>query len=90
MTLYMPTRVLPAIDFKVTRLTPHHCKNACRYKSEIVHRACATRILSTATTNRQAKPPEPKEFLAMKDREDCGVLDVRSNYEHSLASSKTP
>jgi UPF0176 protein len=35
--------------------------------------------------NRQTgKHLEPKDFMAMKDRDDVIVLDVRSNYEHNL------
>ena len=59
----------------------------CRYKSEIVH--SGLRDPHIIDPNRQTgKHLEPKEFLAMKDRDDVVILDVRSDYEHSLGHFK--
>src|SRR5258708_16082922 len=73
-----------AIDFKVDEVdTPSFVKMHVRYKSEIVH--SGLRDPNMIKPQKQTgKHLDPKEFLEMKDREDVLILDVRSNYEHSL------
>jgi len=62
-------------------------KMHCRYKEEIVH--SGLRDPKAIDPNKQTGIHlEPKDFLAMKDQEDVVVLDVRSNYEHSLGRFK--
>jgi UPF0176 protein len=77
-----------AIDFKVDEVEePSFIKMHCRYKSEIVHSG----LRDPNIINPQQKTGihlEPEEFLAMKDRDDVVVLDVRSNYEHALGRFK--
>ena len=76
------------IDFKVDEVfEPSFIKMHVRYKSEIVHSG----LRDPKIINPQLKTGihlEPKDFLAMKDRDDVVVLDVRSNYEHSLGKFK--
>ena len=76
------------IDFKVDEVDePSFIKMHVRYKSEIVHSG----LRDPGIINPQEKTGkhlEPKDFLAMKDRDDVVVLDVRSNYEHSLGKFK--
>ncbi len=75
-------------DFKIDDVSePSFVKMHCRYKSEIVH--SGLRDPHIIDPNRQTgKHLEPKEFLAMKDRDDVVILDVRSDYEHSLGHFK--
>ncbi|MXV13864.1 oxygen-dependent tRNA uridine(34) hydroxylase TrhO [Hufsiella ginkgonis] len=76
------------IDFKIDDVAePSFVKMHCRYKSEIVHSGLRDpRIIDP---NRQTgKHLEPADFMAMKDNDDVVVLDVRSNYEHSLGKFK--
>ena len=76
------------IDFKVDEVEePSFIKMHCRYKSEIVHSG----LRDPNVINPQKKTGihlEPKDFLEMKDRDDVVILDVRSNYEHSLGRFK--
>lgn len=76
------------IDFKIDEVEePSFIKMHCRYKSEIVHSG----LRDPNLINPQKKTGvhlEPKEFLEMKDRDDVVILDVRSNYEHSLGRFK--
>ncbi len=76
------------IDFKIDEVTePSFIKMHCRYKSEIVHSG----LRDPHIINPEKKTGthlEPDEFLAMKDRDDVVVLDVRSNYEHSIGRFK--
>src|SRR5260370_14857446 len=76
------------IDFKVDKVDePSFVKMHVRYKSEIVH--SGLRHPHIIDPNKKTgKHLEPKEFLEMKDRDDVVVLDVRSNYEHSLGKFK--
>jgi UPF0176 protein len=76
------------IDFKIDVVEePSFVKLHCRYKSEIVH--SGLRDPNIINPQKQTgKHLDPKEFLAMKDRDDVVVLDVRSNYEHSLGKFK--
>ncbi|SEM29377.1 UPF0176 protein [bacterium A37T11] len=75
-------------DFKVDEVDkPSFIKMHCRYKAEIVH--SGLRDPKIINPNKQTgKHLEPAEFLEMKDREDVVVLDVRSNYEHSVGRFK--
>ncbi|GAB3922725.1 oxygen-dependent tRNA uridine(34) hydroxylase TrhO [Mucilaginibacter myungsuensis] len=75
-------------EFKIDEVDePSFVKMHCRYKSEIVH--SGLRDPQMIDPNRQTgKHLEPAEFLAMKDRDDVVILDVRSDYEHSLGRFK--
>jgi len=75
-------------EFKIDEVdTPSFVKMHVRYKSEIVH--SGLRDPNVIDPKKQTGIHlEPKEFLAMKDRDDVVVLDVRSNYEHSLGKFK--
>ncbi len=75
-------------DFKIDDVEePSFVKMHCRYKSEIVH--SGLRDPQMIDPNRQTgKHLEPADFLAMKDRDDVVILDVRSDYEHSLGRFK--
>jgi UPF0176 protein len=76
------------IDFKIDDVDePSFVKMHCRYKSEIVHSGLRDPHMINPQ-QQTGKHLEPKEFLAMKDRDDVVVLDVRSNYEHSLGKFK--
>ena len=77
-----------SIEFKIDEVEePSFIKMHCRYKSEIVHSGLRDpKIINP--TKKTGVHLEPKEFLKMKDREDVVVLDVRSNYEHSLGKFK--
>ncbi|RKR85346.1 UPF0176 protein [Mucilaginibacter gracilis] len=76
------------IDFKVDDVAePSFVKMHVRYKSEIVHSG----LRDPNIINPEQKTGihlEAKDFLAMKDRDDVVVLDVRSNYEHSVGRFK--
>ncbi|MGV8877844.1 MAG: rhodanese-related sulfurtransferase [Sphingobacteriaceae bacterium] len=76
------------IDFKVDEVSePSFIKMHVRYKSEIVHSG----LHDPKMINPQEKTGihlDSKAFLEMKDREDVLILDVRSNYEHSLGKFK--
>lgn len=76
------------IDFKIDEVAePSFVKMHCRYKAEIVY--SGLRDPNVINPQQQTgKHLEPKEFMAMKDRDDVVVLDVRSNYEHSLGKFK--
>jgi UPF0176 protein len=75
-------------DFKIDDVSePSFVKMHVRYKSEIVH--SGLRNPNIINPNKQTgKHLEPKEFMEMKDRDDVVILDVRSNYEHSLGHFK--
>ncbi len=77
-----------ATEFKIDEVAqPSFMKMHCRYKSEIVHSGLKDPNVINPT-KKTGKHLEPKEFLEMKDREDVVVLDVRSNYEHSMGKFK--
>lgn len=76
------------IDFKIDVVTePSFIKMHCRYKSEIVY---------SGLRDPQIINPEKKtgihltadDFISMKDDEDVVILDVRSDYEHSIGRFK--
>ncbi|KGE14389.1 rhodanese-related sulfurtransferase [Sphingobacterium deserti] len=75
-------------EFKIDEVAePSFIKMHCRYKPEIVH--SGLRNPEIIDPNKQTgKHLEPTEFLAMKDQDDVVVLDVRSNYEHSVGRFK--
>ncbi|WP_419803454.1 rhodanese-related sulfurtransferase [Mucilaginibacter sp.] len=75
-------------DFKVDAVDePSFIKMHVRFKSEIVH--SGLRDPKIIDPNQQTGIHlEPLEFMAMKDRDDVVVLDVRSNYEHNLGKFK--
>lgn len=76
------------IEFKIDEVDkPSFMKMHCRYKSEIVHSGLKDPSYINPTVQ-TGKHLEPKEFAEMKDRDDVVVLDVRSNYEHSMGKFK--
>lgn len=75
-------------EFKIDEVEePSFIKMHCRYKSEIVHSGLRDPNIIDPKV-KTGIHLEPKEFLEMKDRDDVVVLDVRSNYEHSLGRFK--
>ncbi|WP_411275399.1 rhodanese-related sulfurtransferase [Daejeonella sp.] len=76
------------IDFKVDEVDePSFIKMHCRYKSEIVHSG----LRDPHIINPEKKTGihlEAGEFINMKDDEDVLILDVRSDYEHSIGRFK--
>lgn len=76
------------IDFKIDDVPePTFIKMHCRYKSEIVHSG----LRDPHIINPEKKTGlhlEPADFIRMKDDEDVVILDVRSNYEHSIGRFK--
>lgn len=76
------------IDFKVDEVEePSFIKMHCRYKSEIVHSG----LRDPKIINPEIKTGvhlEPSDFVNMKDDEDVVIVDVRSNYEHSIGRFK--
>ncbi len=73
------------IDFKIEESEGHAFQKLhVRVKSEIVHSG-----LEHINPNQKTGIHlEPAAFKAMKDQEDVVILDVRSNYEHSLGHFK--
>jgi UPF0176 protein len=75
-------------DFKIDEVDePSFIKMHVRYKPEIVHSG----LRNPELINPQAETGihlEPKDFMEMKDRDDVIILDVRSNYEHSVGRFK--
>lgn len=77
-----------ATEFKIDDVDePSFVKMHVRYKSEIVHSGLRDPNIINPQL-KTGKHLEPHEFLAMKDRDDVVVLDVRSNYEHSVGRFK--
>jgi len=75
-------------EFKIDNVDePSFVKMHVRYKSEIVHSGLRDPQIINPN-ERTGKHLEPVDFLAMKDRDDVVILDVRSNYEHSLGKFK--
>ncbi|TAF45323.1 MAG: rhodanese-related sulfurtransferase [Sphingobacteriales bacterium] len=76
------------LDFKTDEVdAPSFVKMHCRYKSEIVY--SGLKNPSVIDPNRQTGIHlAATDFLEMKNRDDVVVLDVRSNYEHSLGKFK--
>lgn len=75
-------------EFKIDDVEePSFIKMHCRYKAEIVHSGLRDpKVIDP--TKQTGKHLEPKDFLEMKDQEDVVILDVRSNYEHSVGRFK--
>ncbi|HEX7367023.1 MAG TPA: rhodanese-related sulfurtransferase [Pelobium sp.] len=77
-----------ATEFKIDEVDePSFIKMHCRYKSEIVYSGLKDPSYIDPT-KQTGKHLEPKEFAEMKDRDDVVILDVRSNYEHSMGKFK--
>ena len=77
-----------ATEFKVDEVDePSFIKMHCRYKAEIVHSGLRDPHIIDPRKETGIHL-EPREFMEMKDREDVVILDVRSNYEHSLGKFK--
>lgn len=76
------------IDFKIDEVNePSFIKMHCRYKLEIVHSG----LRDPHIINPEKKTGihlEPEDFIRMKEDEDVVILDVRSNYEHSVGRFK--
>jgi UPF0176 protein len=72
-------------DFKVDRVDRMAFqKMNVRVKAEIVHSSLAY----LKPYERTGIHLEPEEFKKMKDQEDVVVLDIRSNYEHTVGKFK--
>jgi len=77
-----------ATEFKIDEVDESSfVKMHVRYKSEIVHSGLRDPHIINPN-KKTGRHLEPKEFLEMKDRDDVVILDVRSNYEHSLGKFK--
>lgn len=77
-----------ATEFKIDDVDePSFIKMHCRYKSEIVYSGLRDPNIIDPK-KKTGVHLEPKDFLEMKDRDDVVILDVRSNYEHSLGKFK--
>ncbi|MDP2415710.1 rhodanese-related sulfurtransferase [Daejeonella sp.] len=76
------------IDFKIDDVEePSFIKMHCRYKAEIVHSG----LRDPGIINPEEKTGihlEPADFVKMKDDQDVVIVDVRSNYEHSIGRFK--
>ncbi|MDP3468020.1 MAG: rhodanese-related sulfurtransferase [Daejeonella sp.] len=76
------------IDFKIDDVEePSFIKMHCRYKAEIVHSG----LRDPGIINPEKKTGihlEPADFVKMKDKQDVVIVDVRSNYEHSIGRFK--
>jgi len=76
------------IDFKIDDVKePSFIKMHCRYKAEIVHSG----LRDPGIINPEKKTGihlEPADFVKMKDNQDVVIVDVRSNYEHSIGRFK--
>ncbi|MBK0381557.1 rhodanese-related sulfurtransferase [Pedobacter sp. SD-b] len=85
--LHADTR-FAAIEFKIDEVDePSFIKMHCRYKSEIVYSGLKDPSFIDPTKE-TGKHLEPKEFAEMIDQKDVVILDVRSNYEHSMGKFK--
>ncbi|MCC8410965.1 rhodanese-related sulfurtransferase [Mucilaginibacter sp. UR6-1] len=77
-----------SLEFKIDEVDePSFVKMHVRYKSEIVHSGLRDPHIINPQ-QQTGKHLEPVEFMEMKDRDDVVILDVRSNYEHSLGKFK--
>ena len=77
-----------SLEFKIDEVEePSFIKMHCRYKSEIVYSGLRDPNIIDPKT-KTGIHLEPEEFVEMKDRDDVIILDVRSNYEHSLGKFK--
>jgi UPF0176 protein len=77
-------------DFKVDDSDEHaFYKIHVRYKPEIVHLGLGRQKgFDVDPTKKTGKHINGEEFLSLKEQEDVVVLDVRSNYEHSVGRFK--
>jgi UPF0176 protein len=70
-----------SLDFKVEEFPKHAFQKLnVRVKAEIVHSG----LRDLDPTTRTGIYLEPAEFKEIKDQDDVVVVDVRSNYEHSV------
>lgn len=76
------------IDFKIDDVDePSFIKMHVRFKPEIVH--SGLRNFNEIDPQKETGIHlEPEAFLKLKDQDDVVVLDVRSNYEHSVGRFK--
>jgi UPF0176 protein len=73
------------IDFKIEASDKHaFAKLHVRHKPEIVH----SKLPHLNPNERTGIHLEPAEFKQLKDQDDVVVLDVRSDYEHSVGRFK--
>ena len=73
------------IHWKIDQVSqPSFVKIHVRFKPEIVHSG----LLHLNPAEKTGQHLQPADFLAMKDREDVLILDVRSKYEHELGHFK--
>ncbi len=86
-TLHADSR-FSKIDFKIDDVeVPSFIKMHCRYKAEIVHSG----LRDPGIINPEIKTGvhlAPADFVKMKDEDDVIIVDVRSNYEHSIGRFK--
>jgi UPF0176 protein len=77
-----------ATEFKIDEVDePSFIMMHCRYKSEIVYSGLKDPSVIDPT-KQTGKHLEPQQFAEMIERDDVVVLDVRSNYEHSMGKFK--
>src|SRR5690606_9286106 len=75
-------------EFKIVVVEePSFTKMHCSYKPEIVTFGLRD-AKEIDPTKKKGKHLEPKEYMEMKDQEDVVILDVRSNYEHTVGRFK--
>ncbi len=73
-----------SIDFKVESVPAHTFQKLhVRLKNEIVNSDLPVNPLE-----KTGKHLEPSEFKAIKDQKDVVIIDMRSNYEHSVGRFK--
>lgn len=73
------------LEFKIEEIeTLAFQKLYVRVKDEIVHSS----LQHLDPSRKTGKHLEPSEFKIMKDQSDVVILDVRSNYEHSIGKFK--
>ena len=76
------------IDFKIDEVSePSFIKMHCRYKTEIVHSGLRDPHMINPEL-RTGIHLNAKEFIEIKDNDDVVILDVRSDYEHSMGKFK--
>ena len=75
-------------EFKIDYVEePSFIKMHCRHKSEIVYSGLRDPNIIDPK-KKTGIHLEPQDFMKMKDQDDVIILDVRSNYEHSLGKFK--
>lgn len=85
MALFNSDPRFASIEFKVEEFHKHSfTKLHVRVKPEIVHSG----LMEVDPNKKTGKYVEPHEFKEIKNSEDVVILDVRSNYEHSVGKFK--